>query len=230
MLIAMGSLFHLVAYHVTRLAAKALFGCVTRIRLLGRENTNWRGAFLLAANHISHFDPPIIATVVPRKVDWMAMAEFFPHPVLGPILRAIDCLPTDRHRAERVTIRGVIERLRAGRIVGMFPEGGIRDGATSVLEGAPLRPGVSALAQIAQVPILPCVILGTDRLYEKRRWRRFRKTPIWIGFAEMIPAGDREQTARQLTDAFQSLYAQMRERFDLSPDDLPHSPKARLDS
>src|SRR5689334_10117155 len=117
----MRSLFHFIAYHITRIAAKAVFNSVTRIRVLGRENAERSGGFLLAANHISHFDPPIIATVVPRKVDWMAMAEFFPHPVLGPVLRAIECFPVDRHHADRATIRTAIERLKRGRILGMFP-------------------------------------------------------------------------------------------------------------
>ncbi len=231
----MRSVFHLIAYHVTRLAAKILFGCVTHIRVAGGEEALRKGAFILAANHISHFDPPIIATVIRRKVDWMAMAEFFPHPILGPILRAIDCLPTDRHRSERKTIRSVIERLKAGRIVGMFPEGGIRDGAASVLEGAPLRPGVSALAHIAKVPILPCVILGADRLYARASWRPFRQTPIWILFGRPIQisasGGDRaerEQTEQQLGAAFRELYINAQKMFGLTADDLPKPPKERM--
>jgi 1-acyl-sn-glycerol-3-phosphate acyltransferase len=230
----MRSLFHLVAYHLTRLAAKALFGGVTSIQVIGRDELPPGGPFILAANHISHFDPPIIAAVIRRKVDWMAMAEFFPHPILGTILRAIDCLPTDRHRAERRTIRGVIERLKAGRIVGMFPEGGIRDGATSVLEGAPLRPGVSALAHIAGVPIVPCVIIGSDRLYAKRNWRPFRRTPIWIAFGKQISVsktnGDRSETEQHLANAFRNLYTEVREKFSLRPDDLPQPPRLRMTS
>jgi 1-acyl-sn-glycerol-3-phosphate acyltransferase len=228
----MRALFHLVAYHLTRLAAKALFGCVTSIDVVGAEKLPKKEAFILAANHISHFDPPILATVVHRKVDWMAMAEFFPHPVLGRILRAIDCLPTDRHRAERRTIRAAIKRLKTGRIIGMFPEGGIRDGSASVLEGAPLRPGVSALAHIASVSIIPCVILGSDRLYAKKNWRPFRRTPIWIAFGDAVvvaePRGNREETERRLASAFKSLYAELRQKFSLGADDLPHSPRLRM--
>jgi len=230
----MRSLFHLVAYHVTRLAAKFLFGCVTTIHIMGADRRPRKGPFILAANHISHFDPPIIAAVICQKVDWMAMAEFFPHPILGRILRAIDCLPTDRYRAERRTLRDAIKRLRAGRILGMFPEGGIRDGAASVLEGAALRPGVSALAHIADAPIVPCVILGSDRLYAKRAWRPVRRTPIWIGYGNAIPVsesnGDRETTERQLAAAFRDLYAEMRQQFSLSDDDLPHPPRLRMTS
>jgi 1-acyl-sn-glycerol-3-phosphate acyltransferase len=228
----MRALFHLLSYHLTRLAAKALFGCVTSVTLVGDSNLPRKGAFILAANHISHFDPPIIAAVIRRKVDWMAMAEFFPHPVLGRILRAIDCLPTDRHRAERRTIRGAIERLKAGRIIGMFPEGGIRDGAASVLEGASLRPGVSALAHIASVAIVPCVILGSDRLYTKANWRPFRRTPVWIAFGEPIrvttPSGNRQETEQRLAFAFKNLYAELRQKFSLRVDDLPHPPRLRM--
>ncbi len=230
----MRALFHWLAYHLTRLAAKTLLGCVTSVHVLGDDRRPRKGPFILAANHISHFDPPIIAAVIRQKVDWMAMAEFFPHPILGSILRAIDCLPTDRHRAEGRTIRDAIKRLRAGRILGMFPEGGIRDGAASVLEGAPLRPGVSALAHIAGASIVPCVILGSDRLYAKRAWRPLRRTPIWIGYGEEIRAsdsnGDRGITERQLAAAFTDLYAEMRRRFSLSADDLPHPPRLRMTS
>ena len=231
----MRSLFHFVAYHATRLAAQCLFACVTRVHVVGWANTQNTGAFILAANHISHFDPPIIATLVRRKVDWMAMAELFPHPVLGHVLRAIECFPADRNRADRATIRSALDRLKRERIVGMFPEGGIRDGLQSVLQGAPLRPGVSTLAHMAKVPILPCVILGSDRLYSKGHWLPFRRTPIWVGFGEPIPhssdvekSSARARTEQELAAAFQKLYAEMREKFSLQADDLPRSPQERM--
>src|SRR6266576_2571680 len=166
----MRSLFHSLANLAARLSMKLLFGCVARVRVVRWENANHDGGFLLVSNHISHFDPPIISSVVRRKIDWMAMAEFFPMPFLGSFLRAVDAFPAARDRADRKTIRSAIERLRDGRIVGVFPEGGIRDGARSLLEGAPLRAGPSTLAHMAGVPIVPCVILGSDRLYGKRNW------------------------------------------------------------
>src|SRR5438874_8220693 len=166
----MRSLFHSLANLAARLSMKLLFGCVARVRVVRWENANHDGGFLLVANHISHFDPFIISSVVRRKIDWMAMAEFFPLPLVGFLLRAVDAFPADRHRADRKTVRTAIERLKDGRIVGVFPEGGIRDGAHSLLEGAPLRAGASTLAHIAGVPILLCVIIGSVRLYFKRSW------------------------------------------------------------
>ena len=214
---------------------KLLFGCVARVRVVRRENANHDGGFLLVANHISHFDPFIISSVVRRKIDWMAMAEFFPIPLLGHFLRAVDAFPADRNRADRATIRTAIERSKSGRIVGLFPEGGIRDGARSLLEGAPLRPGASALAHIAGVPILPCVIVGSDRLYSKTRWLPLRRTPIWIAFGDAIPpfpelekSAARACIERELAAAFRRLYAELHGKFSLTPDDLPHPPRERM--
>jgi hypothetical protein len=167
----------------------------------------------------------------------MAMAEFFPMPIVGPFLRAVDAFPAERDRADRKTIRTAIERLNAGRIVGVFPEGGIRDGAKSLLEGAKIRAGASTLAHIAGVGIVPCVILGTDRLYAKRSWLPFRRTPVWIGFGkpisnfpELEKAVARERIEVELTSAFQNIYAELREKFRLTADDLPHPPRERMKS
>ena len=197
------------------------------------------------------------------------MAEFFPRPLLGFLLRAVDAFPADRDRADRATIRTAIERLKHGRIVGLFPEGGIRDGTRSLLEGAPLRPGASTLAHIASAPILPCVIVGSDRLYSKKSWLPLRRTPIWIAFGDAIPPfPDLEKSAarafrkrfgiplvggyvssegaiiitpvpfhfemaracieRELATGFRLLYAELREKFSLTPEDLPHPPRERM--
>jgi 1-acyl-sn-glycerol-3-phosphate acyltransferase len=231
----MHSRFHSITNRVVALLMKLLFACVARVRVVRRENANHDGGFLLAANHISHFDPFIISSVVRRKIDWMAMAEFFPVPLLGHFLRAVDAFPADRHRADRATIRTAIERLKHGRIVGLFPEGGIRNGRRSLLEGAPLRPGASTLAHIAGAPILPCVIVGSDRLYSKKSWLPLRRTPIWIAFGDAVPLfPDLEKSAaracieRKLATQFRLLYAELHEKFSLTPNDLPHPPRERM--
>jgi len=216
---------------------KVLFGYSSRIYVVGCEHINRTGGFLLASNHISHFDPPIISSVARRKIDWMAMAEFFPIPWLGHFLRAVDAFPAARDRADRKTIRSAIERLKDGRIVGVFPEGGIRDGAGSLLGGAPLRPGASTLAHMAGVPIVPCVILGSDRLYAKRNWLPLRRTPVWIAFGQAIShfpelekSVARARIEQELADGFQRLYAELRRKFQLTRDDLPHPPRERMRS
>src|SRR5204863_2863383 len=222
-------------YHAGKLLVRFVFGCVARIHLIGRENARCADGFLLASNHISHFDPFLISLPVRRKIDWMTMAEFFRLPALGFFLRSIGAFPAERDRADLKTIRAAINRLRTGRIVGLFPEGGIRDGARSLLEGAPLRPGAATLAHMAGVPILPCVIVGSDRLYAKKSWLPFRRTAIWIAFGDLIPSfpnlekfAARERIERELAAAFRKLYAQLQQTFQLTADDLPHSPQERM--
>ena len=231
----MRNTFHTLANRAAALLMKALFGYSSRVRAVGLDNTERAGGFLLASNHISHFDPFIISSVVRRKIDWMAMAEFFPLPIVGLFLRAVDAFPAERDRADRKTIRTAIERLKDGRVVGVFPEGGIRNGAQSLLEGAPVRAGASTLAHIAQVPILPCVILGSDRLYSRTSWLPFRRAPVWIGFGKAISSfpeldksAARERIETELTAAFQRIYVELQERFRLTRDDLPHPPRERM--
>jgi 1-acyl-sn-glycerol-3-phosphate acyltransferase len=224
-------------YRASKLLVRFVFGCVARVHVLGHENANHAGGFLLASNHISHFDPFLIGLNVLRKIDWMTMAEFFRPPALGFFLRSIDAFPAERDRADLKTIRTAIDRLKSGRIVGLFPEGGIRDGARSLLEGAPLRPGAATIAQIADVPVVPCVILGTDRLYSKKQWLPFRRTSVWIAFgkpiscfAELQKSQARERIESELAASFKNLYAELREEFRLTADDLPKSPRERTRS
>jgi 1-acyl-sn-glycerol-3-phosphate acyltransferase len=223
-------------YHAGKLLVRFVFGSVARIHVLGREKANYAGGFLLASNHISHFDPFLIGLSVRRKIDWMTMAEFFRPPALGFVLHSIDAFPAERHRADLKTIRTAINRLKSGRIVGIFPEGGIRDGARSLLESAPLRPGAATIAQIAAVPVVPCVILGTDRFYSKKQWLPFRRTSVWIAFGTPISASPklqksqaREQIESELAAAFKNLYVELREKFRLTTDDLPKSPRERTE-
>src|SRR5215471_18799669 len=224
-------------YHASKFLVRFVFGCVARIHVIGREHTRCAGGFLLASNHISHFDPFLIGLRVQRKIDWMTMAEFFRPPALGFFLRSIDAFPAERDRADLKTIRTAIDRLKSGRIVGIFPEGGIRDGARSLLEGAPLRPGAATLAQIADVPVVPCVILGTDRFYSKKQWLPVQRTPVWIAFGkpiscfpELQKSQARERIESELAAAFKDLYADLRENFRLTTNDLPKSPRERTGS
>ncbi len=222
-------------YHVSRLIAKGLSAPLVRLHVLRPEIGAREGAWILAANHISHFDPPLIGIAARRKIDWMGMAELFRVPLAAAWLRAIDTFPVDRAHLDRKAVRAAVSRLRAGHAVGMFPEGGIRDGAGSVLEGAPVRPGVAGLAQMTGSPVVPCVIMGSDRCYVlPRLWRPGRRIPVWIAFGQPLPppAGGDRAAARAaleagLARAFRQLALEMRAHFQLSEEDLPRSASRR---
>jgi 1-acyl-sn-glycerol-3-phosphate acyltransferase len=221
-------------YHFFRLIAKIVFAPFVKIHVMGADPARRRGACILAANHISHFDPPLIGIASRGKIDWMGMVELFRQPLIAAWLRAVGAFPVDRGHLDRAAVRIALGRLRAGRCVGMFPEGGIRDGAGSVLEGAPVRPGVAGLAQLTDAPIIPCVIMGSDRIYILPRiWRPGRRVPVWIAFGEPLvaPAGERVAARAALeadmARAFQELALRMRREFQITAEDLPQSATRR---
>ncbi len=73
----------------------------------------------------------------------------------------MNCTFLDRRRRDPAAARQVVERLRAGRVVALFPEGGFRRPAESVTAGGPFNPGVVRLAHLSGCPVVPAVVLGT---------------------------------------------------------------------
>lgn len=95
-------------------------------------------------------------------------------------------------------------------------------------------PGVCALSILSGRPIVPCVILGTDRLYHPGNWLPFRRVRVWIGIGEplfpekILPREHaRETLQEQLSQAFLKLKDQLQKHYHLLPTDLPATPQAR---
>jgi len=215
-----------------RAIARLVLGCVCRIHVLHRERSAAPGRWILASNHISHFDPPLLSLATRRMVDWMAIVELFSRPWAAAWLRSVGAFPVNRSRADRAAVRTALQRLGQDRVIGMFPEGGIRDGARSALEGAPIRTGIGALAQFSGAPVAPCVILGSDRLYCPRRWLPLRRAPIWIAFGEPMSCAGKDRRSRVAFEAavagkLRDLAAELRAAYHLRDEDFPKPPQLR---
>lgn len=223
------------AYIATAVVLRTFFAPFTRRRILGSSHIPHSGPCILAPNHISHFDPPLLGISLRRQVDWMAMRELFQIPLLGAWLRQIGSFPVTMGRFDAQATRTAVTRLRAGRMIGIFPEGGLRTGPQSVLEGAPIRPGVAALAQMTGSPVVPCIILGSDALYSPTRWLPLRRTHLWIAFEEPLaaPAGGPDKAAARkdfearLGDALRSLYRKILRDENIPQECLPQTPQRR---
>ena len=220
------------AYMLSRFLLKLILGLVVKTHVLHRERTRLPGGWLFVSNHISHFDPPFLTVASHRKIDWMATRELY-HPLPVALwMKIVDTFPVDRERADRAATRETLTRLKRGRVVGIFPEGGIRDGAHSVLEGAPLKPGLAGLAQLSGTPVVPAVLIGSDQLYTHRNWISFRRSHAWIAFGEPLHfAGDGKEARAAFEDriamALRALYAELKEHFHLTEADLPQPPMRR---
>lgn len=211
-----------------RAAFRGIFRLSARVRIEHLAPVPRSGPLILASNHISHFDPPIQGAFFPRPVDWMAMEELFRDPRFARALELTGAFPVNRDGSDRSALRVALRRLQGGRVVGIFPEGGIRAGESSILEGAPMRPGLAALALMAKAPVLPSVIVGSDRFYKKENWSPLRRPPVWIVTGAPIPpTGDRAELHARIAAAFLDLKTHLLSRPGFLPGDLPQTPQAR---
>ena len=212
---------------------RLLFLITCRVRVVELAPVPRRGMLIMASNHISHFDPPIMSGFFPRRLDWMAMGELFGTPFWRRAFTRLNCIPVDRGGGDRTSLRTALHRLEDGRVIGIFPEGGIRAGEYSILNGAAMKPGLAALSTMSGAPVIPCVLIGSDRLYQPVNWLRRTTLYLVIGDAVEPPKqearqpGARERFAGELSRAFVSLQKEAVTRFGLSPEDLPQNPQAR---
>jgi len=222
-------------YKITCWIPRLVLTPFVKVKVMHRERANVEGACILASNHISHFDPPCISGYIGPKIDWMAMAELFESRILGTWLKFAGTFPVERDKPDRKAVKTALTRLKMGRMLGLFPEGGIRDGDTSILGGAAMKPGLGMLAQLSAASVLPCVILGSDHLYAKRAWRKIRGTTVYVAFGELLRCNGDGKDARtdlenRLAESLRKLSRDLVTEFDLPADFLPRKAEERLNA
>jgi len=207
---------------------RGLFSPVCRVETSGTREVP-PGPWILASNHLSHFDPPLIAGAFHRPIDFLAMRELFRPAWFGFLMRGINVIPVGRRQADTTALKTALQRLRKGRIVGVFPEGGLRAGSTSVLGGSKLTEGVWLLAAKSQCPVRPAVIVGSDQLYVGANWLRKPRVVVAVGkpMAPPKPKDDRTDWTERLAGQMRDLFSQVRKRHALEEVVLPRTPQER---
>ena len=154
-------------------AAKAVFFPWLRFGLRwtieGESNIPEHGPTILASNHVSYPDPLTLAWLADRRgrrIRFLAKAELFAKPGLGPLLRAAHQIPVRRGTSESAgALSAAVEALRKGECVAVFPEGTISED----LEPMRGKSGTARLAQETGVPVVPVGLWGTHRIMTKGR-------------------------------------------------------------
>lgn len=136
-----------------------LFKTFYHLKIEGIENIPPNGSFIIAANHVSYLDPPVVGISFRRQVFFMAKVELFNIPILSQAIRGLGAFPVVRETADRKAIKHALSLLKAGKIVGIFPEGG-RSASGQLREG---ELGMALLVKQANVPVVPCALIGTYR-------------------------------------------------------------------
>ncbi|HVS16583.1 MAG TPA: lysophospholipid acyltransferase family protein [Thermoanaerobaculia bacterium] len=182
-------------YRLAVALGRTVFRVCSRPVVLHAERSSTRGGALLASNHVSPYDVVCLMNVCRRPIDFVSIVELMDRPLVGALFRALNCMALDRGRMDPVTAREILGRLRAGRLVGMFPEGGLRPAEASVLRGGSMVSGIGQLAQLAAVPVIPCLVADTGNFARRGAWLPLRRTRYAVAFG--VPLRVREDQPRQ---------------------------------
>jgi 1-acyl-sn-glycerol-3-phosphate acyltransferase len=169
-----------------------------RLRAKGTENVPPTGGIVLAANHLSNFDPwPLALPFFPRRFfRFMAKAELFWFP-LGLVVVGGGGFKVRRGEADEEAIATAVALARDGHAVVMFPEGTRRQKGVRKKHDARWRTGAARIAIEAGVPLVPAGIAGTDRLARLGPLRVVYGPPIDVADLSPLPIGE---AARLATD------------------------------
>lgn len=148
-------------YRFLQIVFRLLFYTVFRTRVYGRENIPKEGAVILAANHASNIDPPLMASLIERPVSYMAKIELFENPIFGAAIRRCHAFPVKRGASDRGAIKAAVTVLKEGHMLGLFPEG--TRSKTGELQKA--EAGIALIASMTGAPIVPVAILNSHRIF-----------------------------------------------------------------
>lgn len=182
------------AYIVCRFLIRFLY----RIEITG-PNDSISGPAILIANHRHAFDVVAVHTAVKPWIYWVAKKELFTDTLPGKMVRRLGCIPVDRDHVDMIAARGIFGHLRAGDIVGIFPQG-TRVPDDQVNHVAP-HTGAVHFAIKTGVPLVPVVV--------DRSFRLFRKVRIVFGQPFTLDADPRRHYTPEELDvyAFQMMSA-----------------------
>lgn len=208
-----------------------VFVPTVRLKMLRANVPEGEGPYILACTHLGHLDPFILSTVIRRHpVHWLARAEFWERRWAAWTMKRLHAIKVRRFGVAASAIREAIRRLNNGCVVGICPEGGVVGGAESMLYGGPMKKGVCLLSYRTGVPVLPCVVLGTDRLNRVRPWLPFKRAHLWIAFGPRLihpqpgytcRRAAREAMAGELAREYLTMFEELKTAFAMTESQLP---------
>jgi len=204
-------------YNLVRTLGGPIIFVAMRKLVLHEDRAQLPGGCLLAANHFNYFDPVVLTGTTTRPIDWIATSSLFAKTWQNRFMRGINCIPIGRGRTNFPEARGVVKKLRTGRMVGIFPEGGMREHCDSILHGGDFSSHFAHLAEMGRVPVLPVVVLGSAQFMHPSAWLPGANTFIAINYGTPIPfrydlpsADARETIKCDFKKALLGLFAELR--------------------
>jgi len=169
-----------------------------RLRSNGAERLPATGGYVLAANHLSNFDPWLVGMpLFPRRyLRFMAKSELYWFP-LGPFLSACGAFPVKRGQQDQEAVETALRLCREGNIVVMFPEGTRREKGLRKRREARWRTGAARIALEADVPLIPAAVHGSGRLLRFGRLRVAFGERVGLEDLASLPVDEAAQVATE---------------------------------
>ena len=178
--------WYLLGYSLSKAIAKTFFN----YRVIGAENMIEEGPCIIAANHCSYLDPPLVGVACQRAIHYLARKSLLDVPILGPVLPELNVIPVDQKNADRSALMGIIRVIRAGGAALIFPEG------TRSPDGKlqPAQPGIGMVVAKTGAPVVPVRISGSFGAFPRgTSWPRLAPVQVSVGPALYFEGSEKDE-------------------------------------
>jgi len=170
-------------YWIGRTLYCIFFKTIFRLKILGRNNIPHDG-IIVAANHRSLLDPPLIGVVLPVGLYFMAKKELFNKKFFSWILRKVHAFPVDRKKPGPSSIKHALGILKQRKALLIFPEGSRKAAGRT-------NTGVAYIAHKSQKPVVPVRIINNDRV------KKLKRLKVVIGLPVSYPAAAKQKQSQE---------------------------------
>lgn len=174
------------SYQLIRAVLYVFFKVFNRLEVIGSENIPRNGGAIVAANHVSYLDPPVLGVALKRRPTYIAKEGLFRIPFIGTVVRGC-CFPMKRDKPQPSVIKEAVSRLKKGGVLVLFPEGS-RSTDGDFLDA---KRGVAMIAAMSVVPVVPALIEGTDRALPVGT-KLIKPAKIKVVFGNPLTIGEKE--------------------------------------
>jgi 1-acyl-sn-glycerol-3-phosphate acyltransferase len=149
------------SYRIGWTCFRVMYATCFRWQVFNAERVPLTGGVILASNHASFLDPPLVGSGLRRDINYLARESLFRFPGVGALLRSWNAVPVDRDGGGAKGLKTILDRLLAGNGIILFPEG------TRTPDGnlQPVRSGIGLTVIKSAAPVVPVRVFGTFEAY-----------------------------------------------------------------
>lgn len=166
---------------ILKMAFRLIFRLLGRVRITGKENIPYGRPYVVAMNHVSIYDPPLVGSFWPEQLEIIGASDVFDKPGQGQVLKAYGVIPVHRGDYDRVLFTRIISVIKSGFPLLIAPEGG----RSHVPAMRRALPGIAYIIEQTRVPVVPVGIVGTTEDYWQRA-KRGERPPLELRIGKSI--------------------------------------------